>query len=143
VFFILTLKNAVPTFVVDAPGGGGKIALQHNYLISQSADNVVLRNFGVITTYPEPQNYVAGRAEDYFKKIYSDFEDKKSLVGIAGLMNDVKPNLVPEGLNRLERKKEYETNPEHTSLKDKLGKRDQLKEKKFQAQISKGKESVE
>jgi lysine 2,3-aminomutase len=35
------------------------------------------------------------------------------------------------------------TNPEHTSLKDKRGKRDQLKKKKFQAQISKGKESVE
>lgn len=86
---------------------------------------------------------MAGRAEDYFKQIYSDFEDKKSLVGIAGLMNDVKSNLVPEGLNRLERRKEYETNPEHTSLKDKRGKRDQLKEKKFQAQISKGKESVE
>jgi lysine 2,3-aminomutase len=134
-----TSGYAVPTFVVDAPGGGGKIALQPNYLISQSADKVVLRNFeGVITTYPEPQNYVPGRAEDYFKQIYSDFEEKKSLIGIAGLMNDVKPNLVPEGLNRLERRKEYETNPEHTSLKDKREKRDQLKEKKFQAQISKG-----
>jgi lysine 2,3-aminomutase len=138
VFFILTLKNAVPTFVVDAPGGGGKIALQHNYLISQSTDKVVLRNFeGGITTYPEPQNYVAGRAEDYFKQIYSDFEDKKSLVGIAGLMNDVKPILVPEDLNRLERRKEYETNPDHSSLKDKREKRDELKYKKFESQMKK------
>ncbi|MBL3199216.1 lysine 2,3-aminomutase, partial [Klebsiella pneumoniae] len=39
-----TSGYAVPTFVVDAPGGGGKIALQPNYLISQSADKVVLRN---------------------------------------------------------------------------------------------------
>lgn len=135
---ILTIKNAVPTFVVDAPGGGGKIALQPNYLISQSADKVVLRNFeGVITSYPEPQNYVSGRAEDYFKQIYSDFEDKKSLVGIAGLMNDVKPNLVPEELNRLERRKEYDSNPDHTSLKDKREKRDELKNKKFEAQKKK------
>ena len=51
---------AVPTFVVDAPGGGGKIALQPNYLISQSPEKVVLRNFeGVITSYPEPENYIA------------------------------------------------------------------------------------
>jgi glutamate dehydrogenase/leucine dehydrogenase len=58
-FFILTIKNAVPTFVCDAPGGGGKIALQPNYLISQSPEKVVLRNFeGVITSYPEPENYV-------------------------------------------------------------------------------------
>jgi hypothetical protein len=42
-----TIKNTVPTFVVDA--------MQPNYLISQSPDKVVLRNFdGVITTYPEP-----------------------------------------------------------------------------------------
>lgn len=66
-----TSGYAVPTFVVDAPGGGGKIALQPNYLISQSADKVVLRNFeGVITTYPEPESYIPGRAEGYFKEIY-------------------------------------------------------------------------
>ena len=43
--FILPLKNTVPTFMFDAPGGGGKISLQPNYLISQSANKVVLRNF--------------------------------------------------------------------------------------------------
>jgi lysine 2,3-aminomutase len=52
-------------------------------------------------------------------------------------MNDVKPNLVPEGLQRLDRRKQYEANPEHASLKDKREKRDQLKEKKFQAQMKK------
>jgi hypothetical protein len=46
---ILLLKNAFPTFVCDAPSGGGKIALQPNYLISQSPEKVVLLNFeGVI-----------------------------------------------------------------------------------------------
>ncbi len=48
----------VPTFVVDAPGGGGKIPILPNYLISQTPRKVVLRNFeGVITTYTEPENY--------------------------------------------------------------------------------------
>ena len=45
----------VPTFVVDAPGGGGKIPVMPTYIISQSPEKVVLRNFeGVITTYEQP-----------------------------------------------------------------------------------------
>jgi lysine 2,3-aminomutase len=60
-------------------------------------------------------------------------EEKRSNVGIAGIMNDQHFNLVPEGLQRLNRRKEYNQNPTHTTLKDKRGKRDELKEKKFQA----------
>ncbi len=49
---------AVPTFVVDAPGGGGKIPVMPNYLISQGVGKVILRNYeGVITTYTEPTDY--------------------------------------------------------------------------------------
>lgn len=143
-FFILTIKNAVPTFVCDAPGGGGKISLQPNYLISQSADKVVLRNFeGVITSYPEPQNYIPGKAEDYFKSVYPEYEKYKSNVGISAVMNDSKFNLVPEDLNRLDRRKKYQENPTHSSLKDKRGKRDELKEKKFQAQQNKAADNQE
>lgn len=48
----------VPTFVVDAPGGGGKIPVMPDYLISQTTKKVVLRNYeGVITTYTQPENY--------------------------------------------------------------------------------------
>ena len=48
----------VPTFVVDAPGGGGKTPVMPNYLISQTPRKVVLRNFeGVLTTYTEPEHY--------------------------------------------------------------------------------------
>ena len=51
---------AVPTFVVDAPGGGGKIPLQPNYLISQSNDKVILRNYeGVICVYQEPEDKIS------------------------------------------------------------------------------------
>jgi len=47
---------AVPTYVVDAPGGGGKIPVMPQYLISMSPTKVVLRNYeGVIATYAEPQ----------------------------------------------------------------------------------------
>lgn len=120
--------------MVDAPGGGGKIALQPNYLISQSPEKVVLRNFeGVITSYPEPENYVHGRAEKYFQEVYPDMEEKRSITGIAGIMNDQHFNLVPEGLSRLNRRKDYYQDPAHTTLKDKRGKRDELKDKKFKA----------
>ncbi|MEN6619827.1 MAG: lysine 2,3-aminomutase [Rikenellaceae bacterium] len=53
-----TSGYAVPTFVVDAPGGGGKIPVMPTYIISQSPGRIVLRNFeGVITTYTEPMDY--------------------------------------------------------------------------------------
>jgi lysine 2,3-aminomutase len=46
---------AVPTYVVDAPGGGGKIPLTPQYLISMGTRKVVLRNYeGVICLYSEP-----------------------------------------------------------------------------------------
>lgn len=49
---------AVPTYVIDAPGGGGKIPVMPNYIISWSTNKVVLRNYeGVITTYKEPEHY--------------------------------------------------------------------------------------
>ena len=44
----------MPTFVIDAPGGGGKIPVGPQYLISQTPEKVILRNYeGAIFTYPE------------------------------------------------------------------------------------------
>lgn len=49
---------AIPTYVIDAPGGGGKIPVMPNYLISWSTNKVILRNYeGVITSYKEPDSY--------------------------------------------------------------------------------------
>ncbi|MEI6509677.1 MAG: lysine 2,3-aminomutase [bacterium] len=51
-----TTGLAVPTFVVDAPGGGGKIPVAPNYVLSMSPENVVLRNYqGLVYSYPEPE----------------------------------------------------------------------------------------
>lgn len=47
---------AVPTFVVDAPGGGGKIPVSPSYVLSQSPKKIVLRNYeGRVVSYPEPE----------------------------------------------------------------------------------------
>ena len=56
---------AVPTFVVDAPGGGGKIPVMPNYLVSMSDHKMVLRNYeGFITTYEEPIQLHHARSQD-------------------------------------------------------------------------------
>lgn len=49
---------AVPVYVIDAPGGGGKIPVSPNYVISYSTNKVILRNYeGVICSYKEPDSY--------------------------------------------------------------------------------------
>ena len=58
-----TSGYAVPQYIIDAPGGGGKIPVQPNYLISQSDHKVILRNYeGFITTYEEPLDYLPSKA---------------------------------------------------------------------------------
>lgn len=45
---------AVPQFVVDGPGGAGKIPLLPEYVVERTAERVVLRNYcGKVTLYPE------------------------------------------------------------------------------------------
>ncbi len=47
---------ALPKFVIDAPGGGGKIPVGHDYVISRDDREVVLENYkGLRYRYPQPQ----------------------------------------------------------------------------------------
>jgi len=50
-----TTGYAVPQFVIDGPGGGGKIPLLPDYYLGRDGDDVLLRNFeGKIFRYPDP-----------------------------------------------------------------------------------------
>ncbi len=92
-----TSGYAVPTFVVDAPGGGGKTPVMPNYVISQSPNKVVLRNFeGVITTYSEPETYVDECNCEECKKMTKN-------EGVASLLEGEKLSLEPQGLSRNKR----------------------------------------
>ncbi len=92
---------AVPTFVVDAPGGGGKIPVMPSYLISQSNKYSILRNYeGVITTYSEPSGYTPS--------IICEDDKYRSKDGLALLLNGEKLTLQPEDLGRRKRKKNEE-----------------------------------
>jgi len=52
---------AIPTFVVDAPHGGGKIPVLPTYVVSQSPTHTVLRNYeGMLIAYPEPHERFDG-----------------------------------------------------------------------------------
>ena len=92
-----TTGFAVPTYCIDAPGGGGKIPVMPNYLISMSDHKVVLRNFeGFITTYEEPVDYVPGdAAQTTLKRL----EPGQS--GVLGLLEGEQMFIKPEGFDRL------------------------------------------
>ena len=50
-----TTGYAIPQFVIDGPGGGGKIPINPNYVVDSSSGKVTLRNFeGEIFDYPDP-----------------------------------------------------------------------------------------
>ncbi len=50
-----TTGYAIPQFVIDGPGGGGKIPLNPNYVVHRDHQKTVLRNYeGEIFEYPEP-----------------------------------------------------------------------------------------
>ncbi len=50
-----TTGYAVPNYVIDAPGGGGKIPLQPNYVIGREGDDLLLRNYeNKVFRYPDP-----------------------------------------------------------------------------------------
>jgi len=92
----------VPTFVVDAPGGGGKTPVMPTYLISQTPRKIVLRNFeGVITTYTEPEHY-----EPTCHCPVCTGKRKVNKVGVAGLEQGIEQKYMePKGLLRGERAK--------------------------------------
>lgn len=49
-----TSGYCVPTYVIDAPGGGGKVPLQPDYALGRDGQNVMLRNYeGRVFQYPD------------------------------------------------------------------------------------------
>lgn len=96
-----TTGLAVPTFVVDAPGGGGKIPVMPNYVITRGENKVVLRNYeGVITTYTEPVHTTLAPVAkpEPSSKVYNAKD------GVATLLAGEKLCLEPAGLSRKTRK---------------------------------------
>ncbi len=106
-----TTGFARPTYVVDAPAGGGKIPVLPNYIVSWSTNKVILRNFeGVITTYQEPDAYEKRFCDrncaDCHLTLKLDSADEWKAVGIHKLLADYDEEiaLVPESNERHQRR---------------------------------------
>ena len=94
-----TSGYAVPTFVVDAPGGGGKTPVMPNYVISQTPGKVILRNYeGVITTYTEPKKY-----ESHCNCDVCRGKKESHVVGVAALEQGLQMTIEPADLARVRR----------------------------------------
>jgi len=83
-----TTGFAVPMYIIDAIGGGGKTPVIPQYMISQAEHQVVLRNYeGVISKYTEPDDYVEGECH------CEDCEALRVRRGVAGLFDSPQPTL--------------------------------------------------
>lgn len=92
---------AVPTFVVDAPGGGGKIPVGPQYLISSSSEKTILRNYeGIICTYTEP----ADNSHNCQNCGICDGYTSLSCQGLEQLYRDEKICLIPRNNVRMSRR---------------------------------------
>jgi lysine 2,3-aminomutase len=91
---------AVPTYLIDAPGGGGKIPVLPDYLISQSDHKVILRNYeGYISAYEEPANY-----QSHDPKTCKYCQNKRlepGQNGITGMLDGEQIFIKPEGFDDL------------------------------------------
>jgi lysine 2,3-aminomutase len=97
---------AVPTFILDAPGGGGKIPLAPQYLISMSDTRVVVRNYeGGTFQYPEPKDRVSVCPPTC--KMCEEYSSVESTEGVAGVLAGKKFALVPEGSARARRREGF------------------------------------
>ena len=83
-----TTGFAVPTYIIDAIGGGGKTPVMPQYLISQAPGHVILRNYeGVVSKYTEPDDYVEPDCH------CPDCEARRQRLGVAGMFDDHGPTL--------------------------------------------------
>jgi len=108
-----TTGFAVPTYVIDAPGGGGKIPVMPNYIISWSTNKVILRNYeGIITTYNEPERYDAKfcdrDCENCNLELNLEEVNEQKAIGIEKLLLDIDStiSLVPDNNERYNRREE-------------------------------------
>lgn len=100
-----TSGYAVPTFIVDAPGGGGKIPVAPQYVISQSDNRIILRNYeGVITTYTEPVHVNEAKLSER-NQVFYDHQKQFSQEGLISLLEGKRLSIEPANLSRHERNK--------------------------------------
>ena len=98
-----TSGYCIPTYVIDAIGGGGKTPVMPNYLISMSDRKVITRNFeGVISCYTEPED---NRSHCECPDCKAERETKEDLVGLRNLFSEKMVSMEPTERPRAKRRK--------------------------------------
>lgn len=93
-----TSGYAVHQYIIDAPGGGGKIPVSPNYMLSMSDHKIVLRNYeGYITAYEEPVDYIP----DMAAKFIGEKRPEPGQAGVLGLLDGEQLFIKPEGFDEL------------------------------------------
>ncbi len=100
-----TTGFAVPTFVIDAPGGGGKIPLGPNYMVSMGERNVVLRNFEGVLVSVEDVVVESAATRPAALDPGADDEPGDPPQSVADLVAGRGQRLVPAGLDHYERRR--------------------------------------
>ena len=86
---------AIPTYVIDAPFGGGKVPVMPNYIISMSDEKIVLRNFeGMIFSYSNSPSKKESKQKNMGEE------------GIISLLRGEKEYFIPQKTKRMERRSE-------------------------------------
>jgi len=106
---------AVPLYIVDLPGGGGKTPVNPHYVVSRNERTVIFRNYeGVICKYVEPEDTRFGGCPE--KCRICEERRERGLdpdVGVASLFGDEVGSLTPSNLARRTRSRKKATEDEH------------------------------
>jgi lysine 2,3-aminomutase len=85
---------AIPTYVIDAPEGGGKVPLLPQYLLNFSGNTVVIRNFeGLITAYHQPEGYQSHKRQSC-PECLAGFQSGQA--GVSALLSQNHRSIIPE-----------------------------------------------
>ena len=93
-----TSGYAVPQYIVDAPGGGGKIPVSPNYLLSMSDHKIILRNYeGYVTSYEEPTDYTPAMSA----RFTGEKRPEPGQAGVHGLLQGEEMFIKPQGFDEV------------------------------------------
>jgi lysine 2,3-aminomutase len=99
---------AVPLYIIDAPGGGGKVPVMPEYVLSQGPGKIVIRNYeGFITTYTEPDEPYERDIEHQLKYLDAPPHMRhESTVqkGVSSLASGQHMTIKPEGFDEVHRR---------------------------------------
>jgi lysine 2,3-aminomutase len=95
-----TSGYAVPLYMIDGPGGGGKIPVMPNYVVSQAPGKIVLRNYeGFLTTYTEPLDYDPHAIDQLDAQARQRLEPGQR--GVLGMLEGERLTIEPAGFNEV------------------------------------------